>query len=178
MDREAEQVPPGADGLLYLPYLMGERTPHLDPDCRGVFFGISARHGKKEFLRAVMEGVGYSLMDCMDILREMGVEAREIRASGGGGRSPLWRAMQADMFGASIVTLGSSEGPALGAAILGAVAGGVYGDVRSACDAIVSVRSRQDPDPVAGAVYARRHKLYRSLYSSLKDDFKRLAESG
>lgn len=176
MDQEAARVNPGADGLLYLPYLMGERTPHLDPYCRGVFFGISARHTKRDMLRAVMEGVGYSLMDCMDVLRGMGVAATEIRASGGGGRSSLWRAMQADMFGASIVTLESSEGPALGVAILGAVAGGLYPDVATACDSILRIRSRQEPDPSAGQVYARRHTLYRSLYASLKDDFRHAAE--
>jgi xylulokinase len=176
MDREAADVPPGADGLLYLPYLMGERTPHLDPFCRGVFFGISARHGRPEFIRAVMEGVGYSLMDCMDLLRGMGVPVNEVRASGGGGKSSLWRAMQADMFGTAVSTLASSEGPALGAAILGGVAGGMYPDVRSACDAVVSVRSRQEPDPATGETYRKRHAIYRSLYASLKDDFRRLAE--
>lgn len=176
MDREAEGVPLGADGLLYLPYLMGERTPHLDPNCRGVFFGISARHGRPEFVRAVMEGVGYSLMDCMDLLRGMGVPVSEVRASGGGGKSVLWRGMQADMFDTGVATLVSSEGPALGAAILGGVAGGMFPDVRTACDATVAVKSRQQPDPAAHEAYRTRHALYRGLYASLKDDFRRLSE--
>ena len=175
MDQEAAAVAPGADGLMYLPYLMGERTPHLDPFARGVFFGISARHGRPEFIRAVLEGVGYSLMDCMDLIRGMGVSVKEVRASGGGGKSKLWRAMQADMFGAVVETLTSSEGSALGAAILGGVAGGMYPDVRTACDETIAVKSRQEPDAAAGAVYRERHALYASLYSSLKADFRTLA---
>ena len=176
MDQEAEKVKPCCDGLLYLPYLMGERTPHLDSNARGVFFGISARHEKQHLLRAVMEGVVYSLTDCMDIIREMGVEANEVRASGGGGKSRLWRQMQADMFGTDIVTINSSEGPALGVALLAGVGTGVYGSVAEACDAIIKVKTIQAPDMALNKMYMKFYKIYKNLYNSLKQDYRELAE--
>jgi len=154
---------------------MGERTPHLDPDCRGVIFGLSAKHTKKEVLRSIMEGVVYSLRDCLEIIREMGVEINQIRASGGGGKSKLWRQMQADVFNSEICTINSSEGPALGVAILAGVGAGVYKNVFEACDAIIKVETAQNPDPIAMSKYNGYYSLYRSLYRSLKDDFKILA---
>lgn len=178
MDQEAARVPIGAENLFYLPYLMGERTPHLDPDCRGVFFGLSARHTRRDLLRAVMEGVGYSLMDCMSVLRGMGLDASEVRASGGGGKSPFWRQMQADMFGAPVTTLAASEGPALGAAILGGVAGGLFRDVREACDALIRTSGVLHPDGAAREEYRKRHTVYQGLYRSLKGDFKALSSLG
>ncbi len=172
MDKAAEKVEAGSNGLVFLPYLMGERTPHLDPDCRGVIFGLSAKHTKKEVLRSIMEGVVYSLRDCLEIIREMGVEINQIRASGGGGRSRLWRQMQADAFNSEICTINSGEGPALGAAILAGVGAGVYKNVFEACDAIIQVETRQKPDPLATAKYDGYYRLYGRLYRSLKDDFK------
>ena len=121
MDKQAEKIAPGCEGLIYLPYLMGERSPHNDPNAKGVFFGLSAKHTKYDMLRAVMEGVSYSLNDCMSVIKEMGIDASEVRASGGGGKSKLWRQMQADMFGCDINTINVSEGPALGVALLAAV---------------------------------------------------------
>ena len=175
MDEKAAEVPVGANRLLYLPYLMGERTPHLDPDCRGVFFGLSAIHTRKDMIRAVMEGVTYSLKDCYDILKEMGVEFSEMYACGGGGTSPLWRQMMADVYGCPVRTVRSKEGPALGAAILAAVGTGLYPDVKTACDAMVKSNPQQDPIPENTAKYAEYHKLYQSLYISLKDRYKELA---
>lgn len=118
INRDVEGIPAGSERLIYLPYLMGERTPHLDPDCRGVFFGLSAMHTRAHLLRAVMEGVSYSLADCNDILKEMGVKVNQMMACGGGGRSPIWRQMLADLYGCPVKTVSQSEGPALGVAIL------------------------------------------------------------
>lgn len=176
MDKEAAEIPAGAEGVLYLPYLMGERTPHLDPDARGVFFGLSAAHNKAHMIRAVLEGVVYSLRDCIEIIRNMGIHASQVRASGGGGKSPLWRQMQADMFNTDICTVNSSEGPALGVAILAGVAAGIYKDVVSACEEIISVRETQSPDGKTVKEYGRRYKIYSKLYEHLKADFKETAK--
>ena len=176
MDEEVSNVDAGSEGVIYLPYLMGERTPHLDPDAKGVFFGISAAHGKQHLLRAVLEGVVYSLRDCMEIIREMGIEASQVRASGGGGKSPLWRQMQADMFNAEICTINSSEGPALGVAILAGVASGVYEDVVGACDKIISVKTTQKPDSRNNAVYDKFYKIYKNLYVKLEAEYKETAK--
>ena len=175
MDQEAEKVEPGCGGLIYLPYLMGERTPHLDPYAKGVFFGLSAKHEKPDMIRSVMEGVVYSLKDCLEIIRNMGVEISEVRASGGGGRSRLWRQIQADVFGASITTLNSSEGPALGAALLAGVGAGIYNSVTEACEAAISIKNAQNPDMSVNKKYSGYYEIYRRLYRSLRQDFRDLA---
>ena len=174
MDKEAGRISAGSEGVLYLPYLMGERTPHLDPDARGVFFGLSAAHNKAHMIRAVLEGVVYSLRDCMEIIRGMGIKASQVRASGGGGRSPIWRQMQADMFNADICTINSSEGPALGVAILAGVASGIYEDVVTACEQIISVKEKQEPDVESAAAYDKFYKVYGNLYKHLKEDYKEI----
>lgn len=175
MDQEAEKVDAGCSGLIYLPYMMGERTPHLDANAKAVFFGLSAKHEKQDMLRAVMEGVVYSLKDCLEIIKEMGVEISEVRASGGGGKSKLWRQMQADVFGTGICTINSSEGPALGVALLAGVGVGIYDSVAQACDATIQVKSKQDPDMALNARYAKFYQIYQRLYGSLKQDFSDLA---
>jgi xylulokinase len=175
MDQEAEKTEAGCSGLMFLPYMMGERTPHLDPDAKGVFFGLSAKHEKRDMIRAVMEGVVYSLRDCLEIIRGMGVDISEVRASGGGGKSRLWRQMQADIFGTEITTINSSEGPALGAAILAGVGAGVFDSVPQACDSIIRVKSRQASDSSLNKRYSAYYRLYTRLYRSLKHDFKELS---
>lgn len=175
MDQEAEKVEAGCGGLLYLPYLMGERTPHLDPNAKGVFFGLSAKHEKRDMIRAVMEGVVYSLKDCLEIIKEMGVDITEVRASGGGGKSKLWRQMQADVFGTDITTINSSEGPALGVALLAGVGVGIYDSVPQACDAVIKVKSRQNADMTLNARYSKFYVIYKQLYKSLKQDYADLA---
>ncbi len=175
IDHDIRMIPPGSDRLIYLPYLMGERTPHLDPDCRGVFFGLSAIHTKPHLLRAVMEGVSYSLADCDDVLREMGVSVDEMMACGGGGKSAIWRQMLADLYGCPVKTAQQAEGPALGVAILAGVGCGIYESVEAACEKLVSVDRCSEPDPEEAAVYARYHKLYKKLYFDLKDSYKELA---
>ncbi|TYQ16615.1 UNVERIFIED_CONTAM: xylulokinase [Acetivibrio alkalicellulosi] len=171
MDQEAEKVNPGCEGLIYLPYLMGERTPHLDPKAKGVFFGLSAKHEKPDFIRSVMEGVVYSLKDCLEIIKDMGVDVTEVRASGGGGKSKLWRQMQADVFGTNIATISSSEGPALGVALLAGVGTGVYKNVAEACDAVIKVKTVQNPDMKLNQKYNKYYDMYKRLYNSLKKDF-------
>lgn len=166
----------GSNNLIYLPYLMGERTPHLDPYCRGVFFGLSSKHDKRDVLRSIMEGVAYSLCNCLDIIKEMGIDIREVRASGGGGRSSLWRQIQADLFGSSVNTVNSTEGPALGVAILAGVGAGLYKNVPEACDSIIKVKSEQTHNVHNHQVYQGYYKLYNKLYHSLKEDFKTLAQ--
>ena len=173
MDREAEQSPIGANRLLYLPYLMGERTPHLDPDCRGVFFGLSAMHTRGDLIRAVMEGVTYSLTDCVRILQDMGVQFSEMIACGGGGTSPLWRQMLASSFDLPVRTSENREGPALGAAILAAVAAEVYPSVQDACRAMV--RGGTWTQPQDAERYAAFYQLYRALYPALRNTFADLA---
>ncbi|NSW89163.1 MAG: xylulokinase [Firmicutes bacterium] len=176
MDKEAERISPGCNGLIYLPYLMGERTPHLDPDAKGVFFGLSASHEKPHLIRAIMEGVVYSLKDCLEIIKEMGVDTIEIRASGGGGKSKLWRQMQADVFGTDITTVNSSEGPALGVALLAGVGTGIYSSVQEACDEAIRVVSRQKADTSLYEIYLGYYRIYKKLYTSLKQDFKELTK--
>lgn len=175
LTREAERSVPGSEGLIWLPYLMGERTPHLDANARGVLFGITARHTRADVVRAIMEGVTYSLRDCLTILREMGVPSRQVRASGGGARSALWRQMQADVFGTEVVTVHADEGPSFGAALLAAVGAGFYPSVPSACAATVSVGGAVAPDPSRAAVYDHRYATYRSLYPALAQQFAALA---
>ncbi|MDR0287689.1 MAG: xylulokinase [Clostridiales bacterium] len=174
MDREADKIPAGCDNLIYLPYLMGERTPHLDPDCRGVFFGLSAMHTKIHMQRSVMEGVCYSLLDCFNILKEMGIKPMETRASGGGGRSFLWRQMQADMFDTDIVTINSSEGGALGVALLAGVGTGIYKNIQEACETVIKTVGRTKPNPENRGAYLKNYEIYKELYPALKNSFKKL----
>lgn len=175
MDQAALASPIGANKLLYLPYLMGERTPHLDPDARGVFFGLSGMHTKRDMLRAVMEGVTYSLRDCVEVCREMGVNVSDMMACGGGGSSPVWRQMLADLYACPVKTVDSKEGPALGAAILAMVGAGMYSSVPEACDAILHTANVQKPVEENTGAYEAYYQLYRSIYPALKDRFAALA---
>ena len=136
---EAAEVPPGSEGLFFLPYLSGERTPHADPDARGCFVGLTLSHDRRHMVRAVMEGVTYSLRDSLEIIRELGVPVKQIRASGGGSRSPFWRQMQADVFDQKVSTINAEEGAAYGVALLAAVGAGAFKDVVEACDATIRV---------------------------------------
>lgn len=175
INADIQTIPAGSDKLIYLPYLMGERTPHLDPDCRGVFFGLSAIHTKKHLLRAVMEGVSYSLNDCNQLLKEMGVNVTQMMACGGGGKSPVWRQMLADLYQCTVKTVKQAEGPALGAAILAGVGCGIYPSVEEACASLISEKSSTEPIEEHVKVYEAYHQLYQKLYQSLKEDYKTLA---
>jgi len=175
MDQQAENVPIGANRLLYLPYLMGERSPLLDPNARGVFFGLSAIHTKYDMLRAVLEGVSFSQKHCLEVLSGMNLVPDEIMASGGGGTSPLWRQMMADLFECRIGTVENREGPALGAAILAGVGTGIYPSVQKACKTIIKTNPPKQPILENSAKYAPYYKLYLELYPTLKDKFSALA---
>jgi xylulokinase len=176
MDEEASGAPIGARRLLYLPYLMGERSPHPDPHCRGVFFGLSAIHGRAELIRAVMEGVAYAQRECVDVFREMGVTIADMLACGGGARSALWRKMLADLYGCPVRLTEADEGPALGVALLAGVGAGVYHSVEQACEAAVRYGDALPPDMEAHGRYEPYFQLYKRLYLDLKEDFERLAE--
>ena len=177
MTAQADKIPVGCDRLVYLPYLMGERTPHLDPDCRGVFFGISAMHTRAHFIRAVLEGVSYSLYDCICVLKGMNISPDQMLVCGGGGKSAFWRQMLCDIFAVPVRTAKSSEGPALGVAVLAAVGAGIYPSVEEACKVMVSYNdSVSSPDGEKTEQYMKYHQIYKKLYSDLKDTYKDLAE--
>ena len=170
----AEQSTVGANRLIYLPYLMGERTPHLDPDARGVFFGLSAMHTRGDMIRAVLEGVAFSLTDCMTVLREMGVEPGSMRICGGGGRSALWRQIIADCYKMPVYRTVSEEGPALGVGILAMVGGGIYPDVPTACRELVALRDKTWVSDNAEK-YGEIYELYKRLYPHMRENFAALA---
>lgn len=171
----AANVPIGAEGLVFLPYLTGERTPHLDPLARGAFVGLTARHNAGHMVRAVMEGVVFSLRDGLEIMRALGLSVGEVRATGGGARSPLWRQMQADVYGAEVATLAAEEGPAYGAALLAGVGTGLFADVGDAVGRCVVVGGVTQPDPAARARYEQVYSIYRQLYGELRESMHKLA---
>ena len=172
----ASEIPPGSEGLVFLPYLSGERTPHLDPGARGSFFGLTARHGVPHMTRAVMEGVAFALRDGLEIMRGLGVPVGDVRATGGGARSALWRGLQADVYGESVRRTAADEGPAYGAALLAGVAAGTYGDVGEA-SSVVRVREEvTEPDPERVRTYEDYYGVYRSLYPATRDAMSRLTE--
>jgi xylulokinase len=175
LTEQAATVSPGAEGLVFLPYLTGERTPYPDPYARGAFFGLSLRHGRPHMARAILEGVAYGLRDSLEVLREMGLSTSEVRASGGGARSALWLQIQADVTGSPLSTLNVEEGPAFGVALLAGVGAGIWGSVPAACDATLRVTGRTEPDPSRVALYDRYYQVYRSLYPALKDRFAEMA---
>jgi len=166
----AEDIPAGSEGLLFLPYLSGERTPHPDPLARGAFVGLTVRHTRAHMVRAVLEGVAFGLRDSLDLVRQAGVAVDQVRASGGGTRSPLWRQILADVLDAEVVTLGTSEGAAYGAAVLSAVGVGWHDSVGSATESWVQLKERTDPGLDRGQ-YEEGHQLYRALYPALQPTF-------
>ncbi|GAC1427924.1 MAG: xylulokinase [Chloroflexota bacterium] len=171
MAREAATVAPGCEGLVFLPYLAGERTPHADPDARGVFFGLSLRHSKAHLTRAVLEGVTFGLRDSLEIVRGLGLTVDRIRATGGGARSALWRSLQADVFDAEVATVNTSEGPAYGAALLAGAGVGVFPSVEAATTRTIREVHTVAPDPQRSAAYAGSYALYRALYPQLREQF-------
>jgi xylulokinase len=176
MDKLAATVPVGADKLLFLPYLMGERSPHPDPDCRGVFFGLSAVHTRANLIRAVLEGVVYSQRECVDVFREMGVPVSDMTVCGGGSKSKIWRQMLADLYSCPVGTLAADEGGALGAALLAAVGTGVYASLDEACGFVVHKNALLSPDLDTSQKYEPYYRLYKKLYQDLKQDYKILAD--
>ena len=166
---EAARWEPGAEGLLFQPYLQGERTPHADPDARGAFVGLTLRHDRGALARAVLEGVAYGLRDSLELLRELGVEVEVGRASGGGARSDLWLKIVASVLGLPLERTVAEEGAAFGAALLGGVANGVFADAHEAVEACVRVRDRIEPDPAWQEAYDEGYARYRGLYPALHE---------
>ncbi len=169
LTRVAEQAPIGSEGLIFLPYLTGERTPHKDPHARGGFVGLTIRHGREHLIRSLLEGVTFAMRDSLEIVREQKVAIQEIRATGGGARSAFWRQLQADIYGEEICIINSEEGPALGAAIMGGVGAGLWGSIPEACDAIIKVISRTSPNKERSKMYQDYYEVYRGLYPQIRE---------
>jgi xylulokinase len=172
---QASQAPAGCEGLFFLPYLTGERTPHADPDARACWIGAGARTTRNELVRSVMEGATYAMNDVVCCLKDRGLDIREIRLSGGGARSEFWRRLQADIYGIKCVTINAEEGPAYGAALLAATGAGAYSSVAQACQAGIEITRTIEPDPKQQQVYQRFYEQFRKLYPALKDTFKQIA---
>jgi xylulokinase len=175
LTQSAANVPAGCEGLLFLPYLSGERTPYPDPDARGVFFGLTLRHDKAHMTRSVLEGVSYGLRDSLELMRDLGLSIEQVRASGGGARSSLWRQILTDVLNTEIVTVSVTEGAAYGAALLASVGAGVYPSVPAACEAVIRLTDRMEPGSAA-PVYADYYPRYRALYPALAPEFEAMAQ--
>jgi len=175
---QAAQAAPGCDGLFWLPYLTGERTPHADPLARACWIGMHAGTGRNELVRSVIEGATFAMNDVVMLLRGMGIRIRQIRLSGGGARSAMWRQMQADIYSATCATINAEEGPAYGAAILAAVGTGQFKSVKQACEACIKVTRTIKPDPKSKRIYKKLYAQYVRLYPALKDEFARIAALG
>jgi xylulokinase len=172
----ASRAPAGCEGLVFLPYLTGNRVPHADPAARGVFFGLTLRHGRDHLARSILEGVAFALNDSLQIMRGLGLETSRLTASGGGARSPLWRQILADVFSAPISTVRVDEGAAFGAALLGGVAAGVYPDAAGAAATVVEETGCSSPGQ-AVPVYARYYRVFRRLYPALRREFAELSSA-
>jgi xylulokinase len=176
LTREAALAPVGSEGLLFLPYLTGERTPYPDPQARGAFVGLTLRHGKGHLIRSVLEGVSFGLRDSLELIKGLGVPIEQVRASGGGARSAVWRQIQADVFGAELVLVNVTEGAAFGAALLAGVGAGTFNSVDEAVAATIKITDRTAPIAANAAKYERLYPSYRALYPALKDTFHSLPE--
>ncbi|MCA9184218.1 MAG: xylulokinase [Pirellulaceae bacterium] len=174
LNAEASAVAAGSEGLFFLPYLAGERTPHADPLARGSFVGLTLKHGRGHCVRSIMEGVCYALRDSLEIMKELHVPVKQIRVSGGGAKSPFWRQLQADIFGQAVSTINTEQGPALGVALLAAVGAGEYKDIVEACKATIHTVETNNVTRTAKQFYDRAFPEYQQLYRSLKDDFVRI----
>lgn len=172
----AVDIPAGSDGLLYLPYLTGERTPYADPLARGAFVGLTVRHGLPHLTRAVLEGVAFGLRDSFELIKTAGkVEVQQVRVSGGGAKSPLWRQILADILNAELVTVNTTEGAAYGAALLAGVGAGAWPDVDAAARRTIHVTGSTSPNAAAVTIYDRFYQSYRGLYPALKPTFDAVA---
>jgi xylulokinase len=173
---QAAMAGPGAEGLFFLPYLTGERTPHFDPFAKGAWVGLTVRHARPHLIRAILEGATYAMRDSLELIREMGAAITQIRVSGGGARNPLWRQIQADIYGQEVCTINASEGPAFGVALLAHVGTGGFASVPEACDATIHVVERTGTHPEINLFYNRAYEIYRQLYLDLRGSFRRISE--
>ncbi|MCX8171100.1 MAG: xylulokinase [Candidatus Bathyarchaeota archaeon] len=169
LSREAELSEPGCSGLVFLPYLSGERSPHMDPSARGGFFGLTLNHRRHHFIRAIMEGVVFALRDCIEVFKELGVSVEGIIARGGGAKSDLWLQIQADIFNSRVLKVGVEEDPAFGAALLAGIGVGVYRDFKEACEKTIKFTAVKHPNEERAKIYDRIYtRIYRNLYHSLR----------
>jgi xylulokinase len=174
---DATRSPAGAHGLLWLPYLMGERTPHLDANARAAWVGLTAKHQRADLVRAILEGVCYSQKDGLEIIHQLGAAPELVRLSGGGGKSPFWHQLFTDIFNVRVATLETQEGSAYGAALLALVGTGEYKSAAELCDVAVKEVTVKDPDPASVAFYQKHYALYQSLYPALKSVFHDIGEA-
>ena len=174
--KEGMRAPEGSEGLFWLPYLMGERTPHLDAQARGAWIGLTAKHTREHLVRSIIEGVAYSLKDCLAIVESLGVDVKVVRASGGGARSLSWLEVLANVFDRPIVTLSTQEGSAFGAALLGMVGSGHHASVSEACRVSISERQRVVPTIESSREYQKRYEVFNSLYPALHQPYRDIAE--
>lgn len=172
---EAAKATPGCEGLMFLPYLTGERCPHPDPTARGGWIGLTARHTRGAMIRSVMEGVTYGMADALRIIQAMKIDVDTVRLSGGGARSEFWRQLQTDIYNSPTAIINASEGPAYGVAILAGVGTGVWKNVQQACGAVIRETQKLKPNAKLAAYYAHAHAQFTRLYPALKDEFPRLA---
>ena len=170
----AAEAPIGSEGLLFMPYLTGERTPHRDPFARGGFVGLTIRHERRHLVRALLEGITFAMRDSLELAKALNVPIDEIRATGGGGKSPFWRQLQADIYGHEICTVNTDEGPALGGALMAGVGVGVYGSLVEACDQIVKVAERVEPNAERHEQYNEVYEIFNGLYGDVKERCHRL----
>ena len=172
MAGEAAKIPSGSDGAIWLPYLMGERTPHLDANARAAFVGLTASHTKAHLTRAVMEGVAFSLRDSLEIFKETGAKIEKIRLGGGGAKSELWRQIQADIYGQTVEILEADEGAAFGAAILAGVGAGAWQSVDEACEKTIRIAEKVEPNKDSVEKLNRNYEAYKLLHSALRPAMK------
>ncbi len=172
---EAAEVPPGADGLIFLPYLAGERTPHADPHARGAFIGLTSKHTRGHMARAVMEGVSMSLRESLEIIRQLDVPVREMRLSGGGAKSPLWKQIMADVTDQAACTINAEQGPAYGVSLLAAVGTGQFKNIEEACKATIEVVKKVPPRKPAAKNYNKLFPIYQSLYPALRESYQAIS---
>ena len=172
---EAATAPAGCEGLFFLPYLTGERCPHPDPLARGGWVGLTARTSRAMLIRSLLEGVTFGMRDALEIMRGMGIEASQVRTSGGGARSPFWRQLQADIYRAPVALTNAAEGPAYGVALLAGVGTGAWSTVEQACESSIRAVTKVAPGKRSAAAYDRRYAVYGKLYGDLKDRFPEMA---
>ena len=172
---EAAKAKPGCEGLFFLPYLTGERCPHPDPNARGGWIGLTARHNRASMIRSLLEGVTFGMNDALSIMDGMGLNIKTVRLSGGGARSDFWRQLQADIYHKAVATINAQDGPAYGVALLAGVGTGVWKNVPQACEAAIRETESRKPDPARTKMYAKHHAQYQRLYAALKDEFQSIA---
>jgi len=176
-DKEVDKIKAGSEGIIFLPYLLGERSPYMNPRAKGVFFGISLKHHRVHMIKAIMEGVVFALKDCLEVFEELGIKIERVIASGGGAKSRVWRQMQADIFNKEISMTQSTEQAAMGAAILAGVGVGIYKSVEDGCKKAVKLKEEKiKPIPENVDIYNRQFKIYQSLYQDLKGDFLKISK--